>query len=154
VHAWLQEQSWANKARLVLVGQSVGGLSTVAGCSQGLPGVLGCVNFAGGSGGNPQDSPGKSCQPERLQQQFALLGKTTSTPSLWLYAENDLYWGADAPKQWHKAFINAQQAAGHANAAELVMTPPIEGGDGHTLLRVGGKFWGPVLNAWLKKNAL
>jgi dienelactone hydrolase len=152
-HAWLREQSWANKERILLVGQSVGGLTTVAACSQNLPGVIGCINFAGGAGGNPKTSPGASCQPDSLREVFATAGKTTQVPSLWLYSENDQYWGPDAPKQWHKANVEAATAAGQPTTAEFFAAPPVDP-DGHRLLTVGGRIWSPPLNAWLKKHGL
>ncbi len=151
-HDWLREQSWAQKDRILLVGQSVGGLTTVAACSQAWPGVVGCVNFAGGAGGDPARYPGKSCAPEKMQETLGLFGKTTPLPSLWLYSENDHYWGSVAPKQWHKAHVEAATAAGQKITAEFFAAPPVDP-DGHRLLLAGGKFWSPVLNEWLKKNS-
>ncbi len=150
-HDWLREQSWVKPDRILLIGQSVGGLTTAAACSQAWPGVVGCVNFAGGAGGEPARSPGKSCAPEKLTALMAEFGRATPLPSLWLYSENDLYWGADAPKQWHKAHTDAATAAGQPTTAEFFAAPPIEP-DGHRLLLQGGRLWGPVLNAWLKKH--
>jgi pimeloyl-ACP methyl ester carboxylesterase len=54
-HAWVLEQGWANKDRILLMGQSVGGLATVEACGQNWEGVVGCINFVGGAGGNPQE---------------------------------------------------------------------------------------------------
>ncbi|MFM7332252.1 MAG: dipeptidyl aminopeptidase, partial [Brachymonas sp.] len=150
-HDWLREQPWANKDRVLLVGQSVGGLTTAVACGQNWPGVIGCVNFAGGSGGKPDTHAGASCQPERLATVYANAGKTTQVPSLWLYSENDLYWGPDVPKQWHKANADAATAAGQKHTAEFFAAPPIEP-DGHRLLQSGGRFWSPPLNVWLKKH--
>ena len=78
-------------------------------------------------------------------------GKTTQAPSLWLYSENDLYWSPDAPKQWHKAHVDAATAAGQKQVAEFFAAQPVEP-DGHRLLTVGGRLWSPPLNAWLKKH--
>lgn len=150
-HTWLLEQSWVNKERILLLGQSVGGFATVAACGQNWPGVVGCINFAGGVSGNPKTSPNASCQPERLGEVFAAAGKTTRAPSLWLYSENDTYWGPAVPKQWHKAHVDAATAAGQPSPAEFFAAPPVEP-DGHTLFLRGGKFWSPELNAWLKKH--
>jgi dienelactone hydrolase len=150
-HEWLIAQAWVNKERILLVGQSVSGLTTVAACGQNLPGVIGCVNFAGGSGGNPKTSPGASCQPDRMRDVLAKAGQSTQVPSLWLYSENDQYWGAEAPKQWHKAHVEAAAAAGQKHSAEFFAAPPVDT-DGHRLLNVGGRFWSLPLNAWLKKN--
>lgn len=150
---WLQQQSWANKERIVLVGQSVGGMATVAACGQNLPGVVGCINFAGGSGGNPRTSPGASCQPDRLGEVLASAASSTRVPSLWLYAANDLYWGAEAPKKWHQAHVQAATAAGQKTIADFYAAPAVAQ-DGHRLLGAGTGYWHPVLNDWLKKNGL
>jgi dienelactone hydrolase len=153
IQEWLPSQSWANKERIVLVGQSVGGLATVAACGQNLPGVVGCINFAGGSGGNPRTSPGASCQPDRLGEVLSSAGGSTRVPSLWLYAANDLYWGAEAPKKWHQAHVQAATAAGQKTAADFYAAPAVSQ-DGHRLLAAGTAHWQPVLNDWLNKNGL
>jgi dienelactone hydrolase len=149
---WVRQQSWAHKDRIVLEGQSVGGLTTVALCASNPPGVVGCINFSGGAGGDPQHAPGNMCEPEKITQLMRGYGHTTAVPSIWLYAPNDLYWGSAPPKQWHAAFSLAAKAASHP-ASTLVQTPPI-GSDGHSLQRAGSKHWGPPLEAWLRKNGL
>ena len=151
LHSWVAEQSWANKERILLVGQSVGGLATVAACSQNWPGVVGCINFVGGAGGNPQTSPGASCRPDSLGEQLASSGKTTRVPSLWLYSANDKYWGEEPPKQWYRAYAQTAAASGHGAETEFFAAPPV-GDNGHTLLSAGGRSWMPVVNAWLVKH--
>ena len=91
---WAQNQSWVKRDRVLLVGQSTGGLETIATVATNPEGVIGGINFAGGMGGNPAISPGKSCKPELLTAIYGRLGKTTHVPTLWLYAENDLFWGS------------------------------------------------------------
>ena len=141
---WLRAQPWADKDKVLLVGVSVGGLATVAVGSQSPAGVMGLINFVGGAGGNPDSSPRNSCRPDKLRDLFGEFGKTTKPPSLWLYAENDLYWGPDMPKEWHKAF-----SAGGSNT-KFVMTPPVlEVEDGHRLLAVGGRLWSPHVNQFI-----
>lgn len=147
-HEWAQRQPWVRKDRILLEGQSAGGLATVAAGALNLPGVVGLVNFAGGSGGNPERSPGQSCRPENLTKTYAALGAQVKAPSLWLYAENDLYWGAEAPRQWHAAF----QAGGSDSL--LVQTPPLQGDDGHRLLARGGPMWSGPLNTFVRKIGL
>lgn len=142
---WVREQAWAKKDRILLEGQSVGGLTTVALCAQNPPGVVGCINFAGGAGGNPK-SMGKMCHPELLGQLMAQYGKNTQLPNIWFYAENDMYWGGESPKMWHKDFSQG------GSPTELIATPPVPNADGHALLLRGGAMWGVPLNAWLKKN--
>jgi dienelactone hydrolase len=143
---WVRAQPWARTDKVLLVGQSVGGLATVAVGAMNPPGVLGAINFSGGAGGSPDTSPGHSCRPEKLTEAFHEFGKTIKIPSLWLYAENDLYWGADAPKEWHKAF----SAAG--SKTRFVMTEPVPGTpDGHRLLAAGGRLWSPHVNEFVKE---
>jgi dienelactone hydrolase len=156
---WVRQQPWARHDHIVLEGQSVGGLAIVALCAANPPGVKGCINFSGGAGGDPQHAPGRMCQPEQTTQLMRGYGHTTQPPSIWLYAANDLYWGAEPPQQWHAAFAQAAQAAQTAShpaktgPSTFVQTPPI-GSDGHSLLRAGSVLWRPPLEAWLKKNGL
>ena len=153
VHAWVITQNWADHHRLLLVGQSVGGLATVAACGQNWSGVRGCINFAGGTGGNPDASPGQSCRPDKLSEVLSRPASTTDVPSLWLYAANDQYWGKQAPKAWFKAFTENAKAAGKTASAEFFAAPAV-GDNGHSLQSVGGKLWNPVVNEWLDKNGL
>ena len=148
VHGWATQQPWVRKDRILLEGHSVGGLTTVAASVLNLPGVLASVNFAGGAGGYPAVSPGKSCKPENLTKTYAAFGKLVKIPSLWLYAENDQYWGADAPQRWYAAF-----SAGGSDAA-LVQTGPLPEHDGHSLLTFGGRLWSVPLNAFVLKTGL
>jgi len=151
VHAWVVEQGWVAKNRILLVGQSVGGLTTVAACGQNWPGVMGCINFAGGAGGNPEASPAASCRPDAMEQQLANPGKSTTVPTLWLYSANDKFWGAEAPKQWHAAYRQAAAAAGQNAESEFFSAPPV-GQDGHSLHSAGSRFWAPAVTAWLHKH--
>jgi dienelactone hydrolase len=142
---WVRVQPWAKTDTLLLVGQSVGGLATIGVGAVNPPGVIGAINFSGGAGGSPNVSPGHSCRPEKLAEAFQEFGKTIKIPSLWLYAENDLYWGADAPREWHKAF-----SAG-GSKTRFVMTEPVPGTDGHRLIAAGGRLWSPPVNEFLKE---
>ncbi len=146
--SWARQQPWVRRDRVLLEGQSVGGLTTIALASFNTSGVVGAVNFAGGAGGNPRQSPGRSCKPERLTELYRLFGKDTRMPTLWLYAPNDSYWGPDAPLQWHAAF----KAGG--NRAELLMTEALEGADGHQLIHRGAQRWRPTLDEFVKKVGL
>ena len=143
---WLVDQPWANTKKLILSGNSVGGLATVLLGSKSLPGVLGYINFAGGIAGNPDISPGKSCAPDRVQAAYAKWGQSTRTPNLWLYAENDLFWGSDAPKQWHASFATG------GSQTKLVTTGPVPGKDGHDLIFVGQALWSEHVDAFIKTN--
>ena len=141
--AWLKSQPWADTRHVLLAGQSYGGFTTVAAAAQKPDGVVGYINYAGGLGGNAKDSPGHSCHPDEVAELLGDLGKTTSLPGLWLYAENDEFWGPDVPGVWHAAF-----AAGGSRST-FVHAPPVPGGKGHGLSTRAPALWAPSVNAYL-----
>jgi len=141
--AWLRDQPWADAGQVLLEGQSAGGLATAAAAARDLPGVVGYVNFAGGAGGNPERAPGDSCDPEQLAALYADYGRTTAVPSLWVYALNDRYWGADAPREWHAAFARG------GSPTRFVQLPPVAGSDGHQLAAHPATLWAPAVDTFL-----
>ena len=142
---WLRAQPWADAGDVLLVGQSVGGLTTVAAGALPLPGVVGYVNFAGGSGGNPALSPGVSCEPAQIERLYARYGTTTHVPNLWIYAVNDQYWGPDRPVEWHAAFARGGSASTFVHAAA------VPDGDGHGLSRHAAALWAPAVDAFVAR---
>jgi dienelactone hydrolase len=140
---WLRDQPWADAGHVMLVGQSVGGLVSVAAGSYSPPGVVGVVNFAGGAGGNPERAPGSSCEPAQLETLFADYGRTTTVPSLWVYALNDQFWGAEEPRAWHEAFARG------GSPTTFVQTPALTDGDGHGLWRQAPALWAPAVDDFL-----
>lgn len=144
---WVRDQSWAQADHIVLIGQSAGGLGTVAAASRHPLGVVAYVNFAGGIGGYPGQLPGKSCQPEVLTKLYLEYGRRTSIPGIWLYAANDELWGPDSPKKWAEAY-----RAGNANTV-AVFTGPVPNGKGHLLLDAP-QLWRAQLDRFLKDHGL
>ncbi|WZB60263.1 hypothetical protein WJ970_19455 [Achromobacter xylosoxidans] len=106
-------------------------------------GVRAAINFAGGSGGDPVKSPGKPCGPERLQETYAGYAATTRMPMLWIYTENDLYWGPEWPQRWAEAY-NA--AGGHAQFERLGP----DGDNGHSLFTHAPEKWKPLVRDFLR----
>ena len=145
---WLRQQPWADARRVVIEGQSVGGFASVAAGAAQLPGVLGYINFAGGAGGSPERAPGHSCDPGQLTTLYGEWGRSTKVPNVWIYAQNDQYWGPDAPRGWHAAF-----AAG-GSATSFVSAPPVEDGDGHGLSRHASKLWAHYLDDFLARSGV
>ena len=89
-------------------------------------------------------SPRQSCRPELLTDIYRQYGTTTRIPTLWLYAENDLFWGADVPKNWFAAFKMG------GSDATFFQTAPV-GANGHFLIDEGGPLWEPTVAAFLQK---
>ena len=82
----------------------MGGLTSIASAAANPPGVVAYINFAGGTGGDSGRAPKHSCGSEEMATLMRSYGRTTHVPGLWLYAENDLYWGAEWPRAWYRAF--------------------------------------------------
>ena len=147
VVAYAKSQPYVRGDRGVLVGQSYGGATTLALHAKNIDGVLGAVNFAGGSGGNPDRRPTAPCSPAELARVIASYGATSRRPSLWLYAENDRYWGAVHPKHWFDGF----RASG--GVGEFV-TLPAFGDDGHSSFSRNPQAWRPHVLGFLKTLGL
>lgn len=116
---FMETQPYVDRSRLLLVGHSAGGFASLAAASQGINGLLGVINFAGGRGTRGQ------CSPWKLSRTMEQFGRTTKVPMLWLYSENDGFFSPACVKQMHDAF---QKGGGKA---KLVTLPPL-GEDGHS----------------------
>jgi dienelactone hydrolase len=135
----------AAKDRAVVAGQSYGGTTAIAVAARNTPGVQATINFAGGAGGRPKTNPGKPCDPNQIKQLFAGYGKTARVPTLWVYSENDQYFGPKLPKSWFDAF-RAQGGKG-----EFAAHPPF-GDDGHRLFTGAPESWQPRVLEFLRAN--
>lgn len=144
---WAQSLPHVDARRVLAVGTSMGGISSIALAARNPPALLAVINFAGGKGGDPAGRPARPCAPDALAASFAAFGKTAKAPSLWLYSENDRYWGRVFPMQWHRAYV----AAG--GRAEFRMLPPF-GRDGHFLFTRAADLWGPHVDSFLREHGL
>ncbi len=135
---------YVNASRWVAMGQSVGGLTTVAVAWRNPPGLVGAINFAGGSGGDPERRPGQPCMPTQIERLWRANASTVQVPMLWLYWDNDKYWGADVPKRWHQAFTDG------GGKAEL-HTLPAAGNDGHNGVTIDMNRWVPIVETYLAR---
>ncbi|BBK39383.1 dienelactone hydrolase [Allostella sp. ATCC 35155] len=141
---WLARQNWSDPTRLLLVGVSAGGFAATALASDPPPGLVGVVSFAGGRGSR---GPDDVCQPERLVAAFAEYGRTARAPALWIYAENDRYFGPQLARSLRDAY-----AAGGA-PVEFHMLPPF-GEDGHAVYGRALAQWWPIVDAFLRRHGL
>ena len=131
----------------IVSGLSYGGTSAIAAAALNIPGVVGAINFAGGAGGNPAKSPKNPCRSDLIEYEFARLGKTAKVPTLWLYSENDLYFGTEKSKEWMDAFVKA------GGTAEFVKLPAF-GWDGHTIFLKDQSAWQPAVERFIKTVGL
>ncbi|NHZ98346.1 CocE/NonD family hydrolase [Massilia sp. CCM 8734] len=107
-----RRQRWADPERIVVAGQSYGGLATIALGTRAVPGVRGLINFAGGL-----RDDGERCDwRAQLVQAFANYGAANKIPSLWMYGVNDSLFGPDLVARMHAAF---ERAGGSARLVEF-----------------------------------
>lgn len=142
---YLRTQPWADAERVLVAGQSYGGLTALAFGTQQFPGVKGLINFAGGlkmHGGN--------CQWQAsLEKAFANYGAKTSLPSLWFYGENDHHFGPELASRLHSAYVQA------GGMARLVAYGPFKkDAHGMSASRDGVKIWWPETEKFLKDLGL
>jgi dienelactone hydrolase len=126
--------SYIDRTKGIVVGQSVGGFTTIGLSAENISGLKGAINFAGGDGGDPIKSAEKPCGDYLIKDTFAKYGASNKVPTLWLYSVNDKFWGEQLPKDWFVAF---QKAGGKGQFISL----PAYKEDGHSIFRGD-------LNAW------
>lgn len=135
---------YVDARRIVVVGQSHGGLTTMAFGTMEHPGVLGLVNFAGGL-------RKESCAGWEgvLVDAFADYGKAGRYRSLWFYGDNDSYW----PRRLVDGMLAAHVAAG--GRARLVAYGSFKG-DAHGMFsnQDGLAIWWPEVEKFLVELGL
>jgi dienelactone hydrolase len=109
---------------VIVVGQSAGGWASIALSSLNPPQVKAIITFAAGRGGRVDGKPNNNCAPDKLVEATGEFGRTSRVPMLWIYIENDTFFGPALAKRMHEAF----SAAG--GKAEYHLVPPF-GNDGH-----------------------
>ena len=138
----LRKRPDAAQDRAVVMGQSFGGTTAVTIAALAPPGIQGGINFAGGGGGRPDTHPMDPCAQPELQKLFSDYGRTARMPTLWIYSENDSYFGPRLPREWFEGFRKA------GGAGELMQVPP-QGYDGHLFFSRGAVLWRPRVREFL-----
>ncbi len=137
-------QPWADKERIVVLGQSHGGWTTLAFGAQRYPGVKGLVNFAGGL--RQENCPGWQ---QTLARSAAGYAAETRLPSVWFYGDNDSYFNAETFRPMYEKYV----AAG--GNARLVAYGKF-GSDSHGMFgaRAGESIWQPEVTSFLASIGL
>lgn len=140
--AYARRQSWVDRERIVVAGQSYGGLATMALATRAPPGVRGVLNFAGGL--RVDDN---SCDWQgALVRAFADYGAHGRVPSLWLYGANDSYFGPQLAARMFGAYV---QAGGQGSLFAYGSFKR----DAHGMLgnRDGAQVWLPAAERFLQR---
>jgi dienelactone hydrolase len=142
---YMIHQKFVQKTGVLAVGQSAGGWGSLALASQHYAPLKAVIAFAPGRGGRVNGEANNNCAPDRLIATAREFGDQTRIPSLWLYAENDSYFGPDLSRK----MADAYKLAG--GRAEYHLLPPV-GSDGHDLVQIkdAEPLWAPLLEKFLK----
>ena len=140
--SFARDQTWIDPERIIIAGQSYGGLATIALGTQYVPGVRGLINFAGGL-----RNDGKHCDwRAELVRAFGTYGDSNKIPSLWLYGINDSLFAPALVSRMHTAFVSS---GGQARLHEFAAFKR----DSHGILasRDGEKIWWHEAERFLKQ---
>ncbi len=140
--AYARQQPWIDGGRMIVAGQSYGGLAAIALGTEALPGVRGLINFAGGL----RDDSDRCAWRSQLVSAFAEYGARAKVPSLWMYGENDSLFGPELAGPMHAAYV---EAGGRGRLVEF----PAFKRDAHGMLasRDGEKVWLPDAERFLRE---
>jgi dienelactone hydrolase len=144
---YLADQKLIVPDDVIVVGQSAGGWAAIALSSQNIPAVRAIITFAAGRGGRVGDKPNNNCAPDKLVAVTGEFGHTARVPMLWIYIENDTFFGPALSKRMHQAYTEA------GGSAEYHLLPPF-GNDGHFLIDSPDAIplWAPLVGPFLDKH--
>jgi dienelactone hydrolase len=143
VIGYVKALPYIDSADGIVVGQSFGGTIAIAMAAKNISGIRAAINFAGGGGGDPVNRPGQPCRPDLLKELFAGYGATARIPTIWLYSENDQYFGPKYPREWMQAFVD------RGGRGSFVALPPYKH-DGHPSFTGNPVAWKPAVDQFLK----
>jgi dienelactone hydrolase len=144
---YMTEQQLVVPDSAIVIGQSAGGWGAIALSSQNLPSVKALIVFAGGRGGRVGGKPNNNCAPDKLVEATADFGQHARVPMLWIYIENDTFFGPDISKRMHAAYTGA------GGDAEYHLMPPF-GSEGHFFIDSPEAIplWSPLVSQFLDKH--
>src|SRR6267378_4983812 len=151
VDLWIIDYMTAEKRivpkDVIVVGQSAGGWASIALSSLNPPQVKAIITFAAGRGGRVDGKPNNNCAPDKLVEATGEFGRTSRVPMLWIYAENDSFFGPALSKRMHAAYT------GVGGNAEYHMLPAF-GSDGHFLIDSADAIplWAPLVSQFLETH--
>jgi dienelactone hydrolase len=141
---YMTDQKLIVPNNVIVVGQSAGGWAAIALSSRNVPGVRAIITFAAGRGGRVGGKPNNNCAPDKLVAATSEFGRTARVPMLWIYVENDTFFGPALSNRMHQAYTEA------GGIAEYHLLAPF-GSDGHFLIDSPDAIplWAPLVSQFL-----
>lgn len=143
---YARQQDWFDQENVIVMGQSHGGLTTMAFGARNPPLVKVLLNFAGGLRNDATGCIWKSA----LVDAFARFGSSTLIPSLWFYGANDSYFNPELVARMYQAYT----LAGSGTATLIAYGPFKQDAHGMSASRDGIPIWWPPTEALLKSLGL
>lgn len=145
-YRFAQKLPYVDARRMILAGQSAGGVVSLYAASESPPGLVAVLAFAAGRGADPYH-PGVPCAPAGVGAIFEEAGKSVKVPVLLYYARNDLFFGPATSRAWYASF----EAGG--GKADFVLQPAFEQ-NGHFLFSdpAGVQLWLPRVEDFLQRH--
>jgi dienelactone hydrolase len=147
-YEFARKLSYVDGSRIILAGQSAGGVASLYAAAQRPQGLAAVLAFAAGRGADPEH-PGVPCAAERLAAVFEDMGRAIQAPVLLHYAENDRSFGPATSQLWYRRF------KANGARAEYLLQPPF-GTDGHYLFsdQAGVRIWLPAVERFLERHGI
>ncbi|HMD38475.1 MAG TPA: CocE/NonD family hydrolase [Candidatus Acidoferrum sp.] len=143
--AYLAGRPEVDPSRMISIGVSTGGLAMVGLSADPPPGLMAAISFAGGRGSR---APDDVCNAGILVSAFGEFGKHSKVPMLWVYAENDHFFGPQLARAFYQAFTH------NGGKARFIPAGPF-GEDGHGLFSLRGiPTWTPMVDDFLQSENL
>jgi invasion protein IalB/pimeloyl-ACP methyl ester carboxylesterase len=145
---YMSKRKMVQPGKVVVVGQSGGGWGSIALASLNPPSVKAVITFEAGRGGRVDGKPNNNCAPDKLVAAVGEFGRTARVPMLWIYTENDSYFGPKLAKRMHDAFTEA------GGNAKYIMLPAF-GSDGHFMIDSPDAvpIWSPFVTQFLEAHS-
>ena len=145
VHALAATLPEVDARRWLIAGVSVGGYVATTLARYAPPGLTGAINFSGGYGGDPDRKRGQPCGAWAWEKELSRPVGGSAVPVLWLYWQNDYFWGDRQPVAWFKAFV----AGG--GQGEFMQFQELKDTDGHLGMARDMQHWADPVDRFLFK---
>lgn len=140
---WIAAQDWVRQDRVMLSGQSRGGLLSLLYAARHPQQIKGVINFVGGWSGS-------ACADyqQHNTRLFAKAGNSAAAPALFFYADNDPFY----PLSASTAATDQYRAAG--GEAELKVLEPGADHNGHLIFYSHWQQWTPITDRYLAERGM